>query len=53
MNPEWIALGVAAVVGLLAWTIKRFLAGHRASRDVDVGNVSEAWLSEQRGRKDR
>lgn len=53
MDPTWIALGVAAAVGLLAGTIKLFLAGRRAHMDVDVGNVSEAWLSEQRARKDR
>jgi hypothetical protein len=49
----WVALGVAAAVALLAWMLKVYLRGHRGSTDVDVGNVSEAWLSEQRARKDR
>lgn len=53
MEVAWIALAVAAALGALAFVIKRFFpSGRTASADVDLGNVSEGWLSEQRARKD-
>jgi hypothetical protein len=53
MTATWIALAVIAGIGVLAFAIKYFRpTGHRTSADVDLGNVSEGWLSEQRARKD-
>ena len=46
----WIVV-VSTVVAGLAVLVWRFSAGGRAA-DIDVGAVSEGWLSEQRGRKD-
>jgi len=51
MNRLWIALAGAATLVALAAAIKRFVR-HKRSTDIDVGTVSEGWLSEQRGRKD-
>lgn len=51
MNRLWIALAGAATLVALAAAITRFVR-HRRSTDIDVGTVSEGWLSEQRGRKD-
>jgi hypothetical protein len=48
----WIGIVVAVVVSLAAAVMKRRVAAGRKSNDVDVGSVSEGWLSEQRGRKD-
>ena len=53
MSAAWIALAVAAGVGALAFALKFFRpSGPRTDADFDLGNVSEGWLSEQRGRKD-
>jgi hypothetical protein len=52
MNAVWIGVAVATVVSL-AVAIKRLIArGEHPRADVDVGSVSEGWLSEQRSRKD-
>jgi hypothetical protein len=51
MNRLWIALAGAATLVALAAAIKRFVR-HKRNTDIDVGTVSEGWLSEQRGRKD-
>jgi len=49
-NMWWLGLTAAGViVGVLCLT--RVLS-RRSSADIEVGNVSENWLSEQRGRKD-
>jgi hypothetical protein len=52
MNRFWIALAGAATLLVFATAaIKRFVR-HKRSSEIDVGTVSEGWLSEQRGRKD-
>jgi hypothetical protein len=51
MNRLWIALAGVATLAALAAAIRRFVR-HKRSMDIDVGTVSEGWLSEQRGRKD-
>jgi hypothetical protein len=47
----WIVVVVAAAAGLVVAAGLRQRSG-RKSADVDVGSVSEGWLSEQRARKD-
>ena len=47
----WIVV-VAAAVGLLVAGLRRRSSGSGKSAEVDVGSVSEGWLSEQRARKD-
>ena len=52
MTLVWVGVAVAAVV-LLVVMIKRLVAsGGRKAADTDLGTVSEAWLSDERGRKD-
>jgi hypothetical protein len=46
----WIVVAVA-VAGIVIAGLRRRTGGGRYT-DVDVGPVSEGWLSEQRGRKD-
>jgi hypothetical protein len=46
----WIVVVVAAAAGLVIAGLRR--RSGRKSADVDVGSVSEGWLSEQRARKD-
>jgi hypothetical protein len=43
----WIAAGVL-VVALVG---RRLVAGKASTADIDVGNVSEAWLADQKGKK--
>jgi hypothetical protein len=50
MGAVWVGLAVAAVAAVVA-LLRRSSARGR-SADVEVGSVSEAWLSEQRARKD-
>ena len=50
MRGLWIGVAVAAAAAVIA-LVRRLSAGGR-SADVDVGPVSEGWLSEQRARKD-
>ena len=50
MNALWIGLAIATVVVGVAVAMR--WRGGRGSADVDVGSVSEGWLSEQRGQKD-
>jgi hypothetical protein len=50
MGAVWIGVAVAVVAALVA-VVRRASTG-RKSADVDVGSVSESWLSEERGRKD-
>jgi hypothetical protein len=47
----WIVVVVAAAAGLVIAGLRQRSSG-RKSADVDVGSVSEGWLSEQRARKD-
>jgi hypothetical protein len=45
----WFALaGAAVILGVLV--VRRLLA-RSSSSDIDVGDLSESWLSEQRSRK--
>jgi hypothetical protein len=46
----WIVVALA-VAGIVIAGLRRRTGGGRYT-DVDVGPVSEGWLSEQRGRKD-
>jgi hypothetical protein len=47
LDSKWLAIGVfGTVMGFwLRWFTRR-----RRPRPIDVGRVSDAWLSEQRGR---
>jgi hypothetical protein len=55
MPGVWIGIAMVVVAGLAVAAVTR-LAGSssrgRRSSDVDVGPVSEGWLSEHRARKD-
>jgi hypothetical protein len=47
----WLGLAAATVVlGVLC--LRRVLSHRSSSSDIDVGNVSENWLSGQRARTD-
>jgi hypothetical protein len=48
----WIVVAVAALAGIVIAGLRRRSTGGGRAADVDVGPVSEGWLSEQRGRKD-
>jgi hypothetical protein len=48
----WIVVAVAAVAGIVIARLRRRSTGGSRSGEVEVGPVSEGWLSEQRGRKD-
>jgi len=48
----WIVIVVAAATGLVIAGLRQRSSSGRKSSDVDVGSVSEGWLSEQRARKD-
>jgi hypothetical protein len=45
----WIVVVVAAAAGLVIAGLRQRSSGRKS---VDVGSVSEGWLSEQRARKD-
>jgi hypothetical protein len=46
----WFALaGVAVILGVLV--LRRLFASSSSSSEIDVGNLSQSWLSEQRNRK--
>jgi hypothetical protein len=51
MNVVWVG-GVAIATVVVAVAVALRWRGGRQSADVDVGPVSDGWLSEQRGRKD-
>jgi hypothetical protein len=46
----WLGFAAGGAI-VAALFLRRILTGTPSS-DIDVGNVSENWLSEQRGRKD-
>jgi len=49
----WIGILIAAAGGVAIAAVARWaFGGDGKSTDVDVGSVSEGWLSEQRARKD-
>jgi hypothetical protein len=50
MGVLWVGLAIAAAVGLVAAV--RLARSSSQSEGVEVGSVSEAWLSDQRARKD-
>ena len=51
MNLVWIGIAVAAVV-ILAVVLRRLVAPRdRKPTDVDLGSVSQSWLTEQRADK--
>jgi hypothetical protein len=45
----WVGIAVAILVAVVAFA-RRSSAGS-GTDDIDVGSVSEGWLSEQRGKK--
>jgi len=49
LDSKWLAFGVFASVAVMGFALKWFTR-RRRPRPIDVGRVSEAWLSEQRGR---
>ena len=51
MGALWFGVGVALLATLAVVAIRRTRHTSR-SGEVDVGAVSESWLSEQRARKD-
>jgi hypothetical protein len=51
----WLGIAVVVVAGLAVAALTKLRgssSGGGKSADVDVGSVSEGWLSEHRGRKD-
>lgn len=47
----WLQVGIASGAALIILAvIRRFM--RRKPRSIDVGSVSEAWLAEQRARRD-
>ena len=50
MSTVWIGVAVVFVAGIVA--LVRLSSPGGKPADVDVGSVSESWLSEQRARKD-
>lgn len=54
MSTLGIALAAAAALAAVITALKYLgPTSSGSSRDGSLGNVSEAWLSEERGRKDR
>jgi hypothetical protein len=53
MGAVWIGILIAAAGGIAVAVVTRWaFGGQSKSADLDVGSVSEGWLSEQRARKD-
>jgi hypothetical protein len=51
MGAVWVVAALAVVVVLIA-VVRRVRTSGKPAADVDLGSVSESWVSEQRGRKD-
>jgi hypothetical protein len=49
MNPVWLGVVIAGA-GVAALLYRRFLSNSH-HKSIDVGTVSESWLSEQRAGK--
>jgi hypothetical protein len=47
----WLQIGLWGGALLVAVAVVRQLVRRRSSRTIDVGPVSDAWLAEQRGRR--
>ena len=47
----WLQIGLWGGALLVAVAVVRQLVRRRSSRAIDVGPVSDAWLAEQRGRR--
>jgi hypothetical protein len=47
----WLQIGLWGGAVLLTAAVLRSLLRRRSSRPIDVGPVSDAWLAEQRGRR--
>lgn len=52
MTQVWIGVLIAGAAGLAGLIVKRLLRGSRRAASIDVGTVSQGWLSEQRAGKD-
>jgi hypothetical protein len=46
----WLQIGLLGGALLVAVAVVRFVR-RKSSRPIDVGPVSDAWLAEQRGRR--
>lgn len=51
MTQVWIGVLIAGAAGLAGLIVKRMFAGSGGGPPIDVGTVSEGWLSEQRAGK--
>ena len=47
----WLGVGIASGAAVIVLAVLRRIMKRRP-RTIDVGSVSEAWLAEQRGRRD-
>ena len=46
----WVAVAIAGVIGV-AVAVSRLFSSPSRSGDIDLGEVSESWLREQRAEK--
>ncbi len=51
MTQVWLGVLIAGAAGLVGLVVKRLLSGSNGGSPIDVGTVSEGWLSEQRAGK--
>ena len=51
MTQVWIGVLIAGAAGMAGLLVKRLLLGSGRGTPIDVGPVSEGWLSEQRAGK--
>ena len=51
MTQVWIGVLIAGAAGVAGLLVKRLLLGSDRGNPIDVGTVSEGWLSEQRAGK--
>jgi hypothetical protein len=51
MTQVWLGVLIAGAAGIVGLVVKRLLTRSGSESPIDVGTVSEGWLSEQRAGK--
>lgn len=51
MTQVWLGVLIAGAAGVAGLIVRRLLTGSSNGHPIDVGAVSESWLSEQRAGK--
>ena len=51
MTQVWIGVLIAGAAGVAGLIVKRLMTGSDHGAPIDVGTVSQGWLSEQRAGK--